>query len=383
MSTIGEAPVIRRATTGDMSRLIDFVDVTYGKGAPFKGYNRQNWQFQDTPFKRESSADPTIWIATVENKIIGTIAVQDGSLWLAGRTVPAGWVVDVMVHPEIRGQGLSHKIHDLVMMERDLLVTLTMAAATRRVAERAGCLTLGPVGQFILPNRLSGRTVARFLNFKSQFGSPLRRRALSTFAATGLGPALIGAGARTIAAIRQSGTPALDATRRTRIIEIDYFPDEVDDLWNRLRPKFPASFERSAKFLNWRFVACPDLKYRRFLLYRDNQLAGYLVTRTGEPVELPVGVVVDVFTNPDDTEALDLLVAHGMEVLRPKAEYLEAAASHPAWQKALRRAGFLPTRTMRPTIVCTQAELRSELEDMLDNWHFTKADHDWDQVHPF
>jgi hypothetical protein len=91
---------------------------------------------------------------------------------------------------------------------------------------------------------------------------------------------------------------------------------------------------------------------------------------------------VDVFAQPDDTEALDGLLAHGVTVLTPNSDFIEAAASHPAWQKALLRAGFLQTRTMRPTVVCRDPVLRDELAGLLNAWHFTKADHDWDQVHP-
>ena len=111
-------------------------------------------------------------------------------------------------------------------------------------------------------------------------------------------------------------------------------------------------------------------------------LVGDLVTRLGEPVELPLGVVADIFAGPEDAATLDALLALANRTLASDAEPLEAAASHPAWQAALRRAGFIATRTMHPTIVCTDEDLRARLARTLDDWHFTKADHDWDRVHP-
>ncbi|MFZ7094488.1 GNAT family N-acetyltransferase [Primorskyibacter sp. 2E233] len=383
MTPENEAPAVRRATQEDMPALLQFVGETYGAGAPYKDRARHHWQFEDTPFKADTTADPTIWLAEDGGRIIGTIAVQDGALWVGGRAVPASWIVDVMVHPEARGRGLSHRIHDRVIVERKVLVTLTMAAATRRVAERAGCLTLGPVGQFILPHGLSGRTVARFLKYKSQFGSLGRRRLLRAFVSTEIGPWIVAALGRATAKARRLSAPKPSAgTDATAIREVSLFPDEIDTLWQQARPHFPVVFERSAQFLNWRFVDCPGLTYRRFLLYRGDALAGYLVTRVGEPEELPLGVVADAFALPDDPATLDALLAHAVAVLAPESDYLEAAASHPAWQQALRRAGFLRTRTMRPTVVCTDPVLRDELASFLDDWHFTKADHDWDQVHP-
>lgn len=378
-----DAPVVRRASLEDMPGLLQFVGETYGAGAPFKDRARHRWQFEDTPFKADTTADPTIWLAEDGGRVLGTIAVQDGALWVGGRAVPASWIVDVMVHPEARGRGLSHRIHDRILAEREVLVTLTMAAATRRVAERAGCLTLGPTGQFILPHGLSGRSVARFLRYKSQFGSTGQRWLLWAFIATRIGPWAVAVLGRLTTKARRLGAPKpTPGARATTIREVTRFPGEVDALWEQVNPHIPAVFERSARFLNWRFVDCPGLTYRRFLLSHGDTLAGYLVTRVGEPAELPLGVVVDVFAPPDDLAALDALLAHGVAVLAPESEYLEAAASHPVWQKALRRAGFLQTRTMRPTVVCNDPALRDELAGLLEDWHFTKADHDWDQVHP-
>ncbi len=79
---------------------------------------------------------------------------------------------------------------------------------------------------------------------------------------------------------------------------------------------------------------------------------------------------------------MDALVAHAAGVLAPHCEYLEAAASSGAYRDALIRAGFFATRTMRPTIVASDEALAATLRDHVDDWHFTKADHDWDQVHP-
>lgn len=111
-------------------------------------------------------------------------------------------------------------------------------------------------------------------------------------------------------------------------------------------------------------------------------IRGYLVTRIGNPVELPLGVIADFFAPPDDMAALDALLALAHDVLAPDCEYLEAATSTLAYRAALARAGFIATRTMRPTVVCTDPALKTRVETSLAGWHFTKAGHDWDQVHP-
>ncbi|MEB8388444.1 GNAT family N-acetyltransferase [Rhodobacteraceae bacterium KMM 6894] len=371
---------IRRATGTDMRALLKFVAQTYGKGAPFKNLARHLWQFENTPYRPAGETEPTIWLALDGARVVGEIAVQDGAMRIQGKLVPAGWVVDVMVHPDYRGMGLSHRIHDAVLQDRQVLFTLTMAPATRRVAERADCLTLGPTRQFILPHRLSAKTVTRFLDYKANMSNPRRARMLNLFTATRVGPLLVAGGARLAANLRRLRVPA-PSGEVLKIIEVDRFPTSIDDLWTDHRDDFPGIFERSARFLNWRFVEAPGLTYRRFLLERGGAPKGYLVTRLGVAEELPLGVIADVFAGPEDAAGLDALLAQAFDVLSPDVEYIEAAASTPAWQAALRRAGFIATRTMRPTVVCTNTNLRANLAQIEGDWHFTKADHDWDQVH--
>jgi len=373
--------VIRRATCADMSALLDFVALTYGPGAQFKDAARHAWQFEDIPFRPAGENTPTIWLALNGPRVVGKIAVQDGVLWFACAPILASWIVDVMVHPDYRGQGLSHRIHDAIMAERPVLVTLTMAPATRRVAERAGCLTLGATRQFILPHRLSSATITRYLAYKAQSGSSNRAGALHLFNKSRVAPLVLAAMARLVAAIRRRHAPSVLPTY-LQISEVDRFPETIDFLWSGSRYLFPVIFERSARFLNWRFVQVPGLTYRRFLLHRNGILAGYVVTRRGVVQELPLGVIVDAFADPRDPEALDALFSHACRILCPDVEFIEAAASSPAWQAALSRAGFIATRTMHPTVVCTDAGLRGRLAHIPDGWHFTKADHDWDQIHP-
>jgi len=50
--------------------------------------------------------------------------------------------------------------------------------------------------------------------------------------------------------------------------------------------------------------------------------------------------------------------------------------------RAYEAAGFLRIRTLRPTVVCHDPALRAEVAAVAGGWHFSKADHDWDQVHP-
>jgi GNAT superfamily N-acetyltransferase len=372
---------VRRATEADLDILQAFVGKTYGTGAVFKGPDRWRWQFLRSPFRPCGDFGPSVWIATSGERVVGQIATQDTRLRLDGQDLHAGWIVDVMVDPAFRGIGLSHRIHEAVLRDRALLVTLTMAPATRRVAERAGCVTLGPTGQFILPHRLRASSVRRYLGYKAQ-QRPELARVLGAFCTAGIGPAAVSGAARAVTAARRLSRPR-SALRDFRVEEIHRFSEASDGFWQTAAADFPAIFDRSAAFLNWRFCDSPGLIYRCFLIYGGKgELRGHLVTRVALSAELPAGIIADAFTRREDDEALDALLTLAQDVLARDTEYLEAAASTPTSVAALNRAGFLRTRTMRPTVVARDPTVRARIAAMSNDWHLTKADHDWDQVHP-
>ena len=71
-------------------------------------------------------------------------------------------------------------------------------------------------------------------------------------------------------------------------------------------------FPRDARFLNWRFVDCPEPTYRRFVAERGGRAVGYVVLRRAEPVELPQGIIVDLYASRRDAQTVDELVRHSL-----------------------------------------------------------------------
>ncbi len=380
MAEPSDPTLIRRARLEDWPAIERFLAANYGSEAPFKHHARWLWQFVRNPFHLEGSADPTVWIALEDGQVIGQLAVQDGQVRIASRTYPAGWLVDLMVDPRARGRGLGHALHRAIMAERPLLMKLTMAPATRRIADRAGALTLAPVSEYILPTALSGATVSHLLASRAEARrsrKPMLARALDLAARMPAAPAMAAAAMRAAARVRRRAT-AGDG----RIEEVDRIGAAADALWDRLASRFPASFARTSEFLDWRFGKAPDLPYRKFILRRGGNPVGWLVTRAAHPAEPRMGVLVDMFADPEDGSALAALVAHAVDMLSPATEYIRAAASTPAFRRALANAGFLRVRTHRPTVACSDPGLRATIALMKDLWHFTKGDHDWDQLHP-
>ncbi len=369
---------IRRATPADRPLVDEFINATYEDLAPFKMGRRFDWQFLENPVRQSGLCPYWIAIDKARGLVAGAIAVQEGNLLSRGHRHRAGWVVDVMVRPEYRGQGLGHRIHERVANEFETMVTLTMAPATRRIIEKHGCVTLGSVIQLDRPLHVTRGTASRYLRHRTK-----NRPRLNSFTRAALRFPIVPAICCGLCNAWSAAARLLHRTPRSQI-QVTEAPElnaSDCDFLVRLGQDRQNLFERSPEFMQWRFCKSPDLQYEMFRATRGAQTAGMVVLRVFHAGEMPVGTIVDILSLTADREILDALVHHAIRHFTGRVELVDAAASAPDVVAALRRACFAKTRTMKPTLVSTDPRLVQEVSQDAGKWFFSKADHDWDQVH--
>jgi hypothetical protein len=169
---------------------------------------------------------------------------------------------------------------------------------------------------------------------------------------------------------------------RSEIVEVDGFPEDIDELWRVPDDRFDVGVPRNRRFLSWRFEGDGQLRYHRFVARREGELRGYVVLRQPDPLELNVGIVVDLFCRPDDPQTLDDLILHAMRFFEGDVAAIEFATSLEQYQRSLSRFGFRVIRRTAPTCVCGDPDLKRRLEALRSRWFLTKADQDWDQLRP-
>jgi GNAT superfamily N-acetyltransferase len=371
---------VRQAVLSDRDAIARFIVDAYEELAPYKGETRWDWQFRGNPFANNAEDRLPIWIAIDEGMVVGQVAVQPASLNVEGKEHEAGWIVDVMVLPSHRSRSIGSRLYQATADGHPLLMILTMAPATRRLAEKVGCITLAPVIQFTRWMRLDADAVLRYLIVRTTYHP--RVQTAARIACRGFGfHHLFAWLANPMLRVRDVLRKPKPRSRTVEIVEIARFGAEVDQLWESARGDYPVSFPRNSRFLNWRFVECPDMNYRRFIARRNGQTVGYVVLRRAEKVELPQGFIVDVFARKDDLETVRDLLVHSLETFGNEVAAVDCAVSHSGIQSLLRELGFFKTRTVLPVCTCRDAQMRERLLQLKDQWLFTKADHDWDQIH--
>jgi hypothetical protein len=372
---------VRRARWQDQNAISDFVAEAYGDQAAYKGRARWQWQFVDNPFREGSAFPPPVWIACDRDRVIGQVAVQEGALQVKGRKLRAGWIVDVMILPEYRGRRLGHRLHDAVAAENDILVTLTMASATRRIVERAGAITLGKVNRYSRWLRLSDGALERYVKYHAARGGRISRVvgvAFDRLRLNQLAPRLVNPMLALADITRRDHPAATDL----EIVEVDVFGADIDDLWERTRHEYPAIFARDRSYLNWRFVTVPQLDYRKFVARRSGRAVGLVVTRRCTPVELPFGIIAELYGSRHDSAVLAALLRHAIAQFGGEVASIQIATSIPEIDQIVKRQAFLKRSATEPTVVCRNPEIGAELLTLKDDWFFSKGDHDWDQIEP-
>jgi hypothetical protein len=374
------AIIVRKATRSDQPAISRFIEDAYGERARYKATPRWTWQFIDNPFGRRHGDEVPVWVAVDRGRVVGQIAVQKGLLQVEEETLEAGWAVDIMILRSHRGAGLGHRLHDAVASDVDILMALSMAQASRRMAERQGRVALAEVHQLTRWVRLDAVSVRRYLLLRTarhRWAHVTARLSCSVFQFHRLFPRL----ANPLLRLRDCVNRSHRRRGAASIAEVDSFGPEIDQLWERTRGDFPVIFPRDARFLNWRFVACPEPRYRRFVAERGGRAVGYVVLRCAEPVELRQGIIVDLYAARGDRQTVDELIRHSLSFFGDSVSAVDCGTSVGEFEAVLRKHGFFRTRVHHPTCVCRDSALRDRLAQLRNDWFFSKGDHDWDQIH--
>jgi GNAT superfamily N-acetyltransferase len=374
------AIIVRKASRSDRPAIARFIEDAYGARAQYKATPRWTWQFIDNPFGRRQGDEVPVWLAVDGDRVVGQIAVQKALLQVEGKTFEAGWAVDIMILPSHRGAGIGHRLHNAVASNVDILMALAMAQASRRMAVRQGRVALAEVHQLTRWVRLDAVSVRRYLLLRTahhHWAHVTARLSCSVFQFHRFFPRL----ANPLLRLRDFVKRPLRGRGATSIVEVDSFGPEIDELWERTRGDYPVIFPRDARFLNWRFVDCPEPRYRRFVAERAGRAVGYVVLRRAEPVELPQGIIVDLYASRRDAETIDELVRHSLSFFGDSVSAVDCGTSVAEFEAVLRKHGFFRTRVHHPTCVCRDSALRDRLAQLENDWFFSKGDHDWDQIY--
>ena len=124
------------------------------------------------------------------------------------------------------------------------------------------------------------------------------------------------------------------------------FDARVDRLWERLAARFALAVRRDARYLNWKYVEPPHVRYTIALLRRGDEVEGYVVYRHLREPQGRVTQIVDLMADPADERGIKTLARWvDREARMDDSDKIRCYVTHAAFRRVLRRSGYFVVKS--------------------------------------
>ena len=305
--------IVRRRKEHDQELFALYAEV-FGGGNLERSRRRYDWQYFENPNTPEDG--PVIWMAREGDLLLGQMATMPLPMWWGDREVRASAGNDYFVRKSAQGRGIGIALSNRWADGDDVALALGLTPSSYPLFKKL-FTDVGPVPSYV----------------KILDSSAIAKRKLGNLAGAVAGP-LIGLGLNLM-----NRPPA--APTDVDVKPVDVFSDEYDDLWLRARASFTTCVRRDAKYLRWKFLACPFRKYRVLEARKSGVLSGYAVIREEGDATFRRGVIADLFCDTTDLPTQDALLAAATSDFRSLGLVrIEVYCYNARLGQALRRHGF-------------------------------------------
>lgn len=85
------------------------------------------------------------------------------------------------------------------------------------------------------------------------------------------------------------------------IREIEKFSKDYNNFWDNIKEYYSIIINKDSRYLNWRFVSHPFVKYKKYLIYDENEIIGYFILKRFKDKEgNTLGHIVDFLIGPQN-----------------------------------------------------------------------------------
>jgi hypothetical protein len=147
-------------------------------------------------------------------------------------------------------------------------------------------------------------------------------------------------------------------------------------LWDGVKDAFDVAVRRDARYLNWKFIEPPHVRYQAAVLRRNGRAAGYVVYRHLREPQGRVTQIVDFLAHPADERAIETLAGWvDREARLEDADKIRCYATHAGFRRWFRRQGFFAVKSDIDIIVKVNAvDVARDFYASGDAWHVTLGD---------
>ena len=311
---------LRAYESGDEEAIFELDSAVRGETKDKERWLRRwHWKYKQNP-----AGNPVIWVARSDDKLVAQYAIIPVRMKIGEEIITGSQSVDTMTHPDYRDKGI--------------FITLST-----QVFDEAGKQGIDVVYGF--PNKMTSWHQKCWLEVgaHSTMIKPLNlRNILSQYITNRL---LLKIGAASINFIiktfyRAGNAPEVNGLTITRISSFD---ERINGLWEKVSKDYEIMVARDKEYLNWRYVAIPDIDYTIYVAEREGQILGYTVLRCQEQMGLASGRIFELVVPSGHEEIARALILKAMEFFNEKKAdlILYRMIADKTIGKIFRKSGFI------------------------------------------
>jgi hypothetical protein len=296
-----------------------------------------------------------VWVVreSEAGRIIGVSAAFPRRIYRRGQEIRGYVLGDFCIHPDYRSLGPA------LALQRSTL---------------EGCLSRDGAGfVFDFPST-SMLAIYKRLRIEPKeavirFAKPLRAdRQLQKRVPTKAAGAALAVAANVALRLRDAGLPR--SSEWTIAEETGPCGEEFTQAFRRWAPRMGICADRSAEYLNWRFLQHPQRRYQILTARKDGRLYGYLIYHwEGEDAS-----VVDLLA--EDEQVSKALLVETITIMRDCGVHTLSApflGSHPG-RKILEDCGFQPRESSPVVVLDLPWNATRSDSQVADRWYLTHGD---------
>src|SRR5688572_6333328 len=267
-----------------------------------------------------SGAEPPYWVVREGPTIIAGSSLMPVRVSIGGTEVAGTWSADPLVVAERQRQGLGGAL--LRSWDRGTGVALgaALSSATRTRLDEMRWPRAHPLTCLVKP--ISRRA----------FRIPTWPVAINR---------LISALTLPVVRVVSRSQPLKEEVEVIRRFDL-----RADRLWDRLADRFAIAVRRDARYLNWKFIEPPHVRYTAALLRRGDEVDGYVVYRHLREPQGRVTQIVDLLADPSDERGLKTLARWvDREARMADSDKIRCYATHASIRRVLRRSGYFVVKS--------------------------------------
>ena len=316
---------VRAYSKGDENGIFELWKAVHGESPDIDEWMEWwKWKYVDNP-----AGAPRIWLADHNGKIVGQYPLMPITMKIEGETITGSQMVDLMVHPKYRRQGMFLSLAQKAFDECGKN-GLHISYGFPNVSAYGGHLKSGwfdvcPIQTMIKPLNVKSILEKQIANnFLLKLSTVVSTLIINLF-------------------YKAKQPPKVDGLK---IKKISFFDNNINRLWEKISKDYDVIAMRDKNYLNWRYVDSPNSNYTIYVAEKNGEMCGYMVLGCGEQWGLLFGYMVDFVVPLNKSKVAHCLVSKAIEKFNDdKVDLIfYQMIGNNMYRKIFRRNGFIFSR---------------------------------------